>query len=325
MRQATSKWGVDVLHQGRHELWRGVSADHKQIIRSFMIHFHTAVLTAASEQPGPNGEAVKAFCFHRGSVGNFFFSGCRKFFNSLSAAITLWSSLVGIPHETAVLPIINSNHTVTIGAQLEDGSKIFGQNQISHPGDVVDKQHQGQQPLPARIRRLFYLNDWRQEIEFHADPSVLSTLSHAAMVVYSMGSLYTSICASLATKGVGDHIATLACPKVLILNGTVDRETHGMTAMDFVWAIVHACVGSSRHNANQRTAKQDDAALVSQFVTHVLYLTTSEVPMDGGRLEELGLRVIPISEHAASNPQHYRTRALVSAILDILPPDRGSS
>ena len=52
-----------------------------------------------------------------------------------------------------------------------------------------------------------------------------------------MGSLYTSIVPSLILQGVGKCIAQRQCPKVLMLNGGLDRETGGMTAADIVRAV----------------------------------------------------------------------------------------
>lgn len=59
-----------------------------------------------------------------------------------------------------------------------------------------------------------------------------------------MGSLYTSICPTLCLDGVGEAIAGRSVPKVMMLNGSHDRETaccgaHDgpMTAADMVQAV----------------------------------------------------------------------------------------
>ena len=60
-----------------------------------------------------------------------------------------------------------------------------------------------------------------------------------AQLLYSCGSLYTSVVPCLAIKGVGLAIAqsrTLKW-KVMLLNSKTDRETAGMTATDFVTAM----------------------------------------------------------------------------------------
>lgn len=58
-----------------------------------------------------------------------------------------------------------------------------------------------------------------------ANAEVLRSISETSAVVYGCGSLYTSICPSLILAGMGEHVAALRRPKVLFLNGTIDRET----------------------------------------------------------------------------------------------------
>lgn len=69
----------------------------------------------------------------------------------------------------------------------------------------------------------------------------MSQLGGADVIVYGMGSLYTSICPTLILNGVGEAIAGSGAAKVLVLNGFHDRETGGcqsdprsMSASDIV-------------------------------------------------------------------------------------------
>ncbi|GAA5960174.1 hypothetical protein JCM21900_000428 [Sporobolomyces salmonicolor] len=76
----------------------------------------------------------KGFNFKKASIGNLFLSGASLFLGSVPSAIFLFASLTGIPHDTfAVVPVINTSSTVTIAAELEDGTIIAGQSEISHP------------------------------------------------------------------------------------------------------------------------------------------------------------------------------------------------
>jgi 2-phospho-L-lactate transferase/gluconeogenesis factor (CofD/UPF0052 family) len=43
--------------------------------------------------------------------------------------------------------------------------------------------------------------------------------------IYAMGSLYTSVIPSLIAQGVGETIRMSSKPKILLLNGSPDRET----------------------------------------------------------------------------------------------------
>jgi 2-phospho-L-lactate transferase CofD len=57
-----------------------------------------------------------------------------------------------------------------------------------------------------------------------------------------MGSLYTSIIPSLVLDGVGKAIRESKCQKILLLNSCPDRETSGLSAVDYVVAITKALI-----------------------------------------------------------------------------------
>ncbi|GAA5849515.1 hypothetical protein JCM3766R1_000217 [Sporobolomyces carnicolor] len=110
--------------EGTHRLWRGIPGDRKETIRSFLVYFENANLK----------KAQRGFNFKKASIGNIFLSGASLFLGSVPSAIFLFASLTGIPHEAfAVVPVINTSSTVTIAAELENGSIIAGQSEISHP------------------------------------------------------------------------------------------------------------------------------------------------------------------------------------------------
>lgn len=55
------------------------------------------------------------------------------FFRSLDAAIFLFSRVARLPLGSAVVPAISTEERITLGAELADGSRLRGQNNISHP------------------------------------------------------------------------------------------------------------------------------------------------------------------------------------------------
>ena len=115
------------IQEGDHELWATISEPYADIIRSFLLHFHSQVTAAKTDGP--------KFDFVNGSVGNFFFAGARMFFRSMEAAILLYSRVSNIPEESTVVPniVLGDNVRVALGAELENGVTIRGQNEISHP------------------------------------------------------------------------------------------------------------------------------------------------------------------------------------------------
>ncbi|KAK0123633.1 hypothetical protein ONS95_008648 [Cadophora gregata] len=109
--------------------------------------------------------------------------------------------------------------------------------------------------LPSRISRIWYINPYGQEIRPAANPKVLSSIEEASTVVYSIGSLWTSIVPCLVLRDVGGRIIKAGVKyKILILNGSLDRETRAVgmefTARDFVGAIADACASSSSASAS---------------------------------------------------------------------------
>ena len=114
------------IQEGDHELWANISEPYADIIRSFLLYFHSQVTAAKTD---------KKFDFVNGSVGNFFFAGARMFFRSMEAAILLYSRISRAPSESVVVPniVLDENVRVALGAELQNGSTIRGQNEISHP------------------------------------------------------------------------------------------------------------------------------------------------------------------------------------------------
>lgn len=150
-----------------------------------------------------------------------------------------------------------------------------------------------EEDLPSRIDRVWYINPYGQEITIPANPRVLDALSRASCIIYSIGSLFTSIIPSLVLRGVGDAIASpLIRTKILILNGTIDRETgppwFAFTALDFIAAIANAC-------ADSRGLSKPDLDEYARYVTHVIYLDGSDTPVVSKEtLSSIGIEAVRV-------------------------------
>ena len=174
--------------------------------------------------------------------------------------------------------------------------------------------------LPSRIIRIFYINPYGLEIRPPANPRVLTSLSTAQAIIYSIGSLYTSLIPSLILRGVGDAIRTsprAARCKILILNGSLDREvgpsTEPYTALDFVDALVKACEEGSgrewtRPPAVDRTARHTDpqaqSAIYASYITHLIHLSGPGTPLvDRLALRALGIETVKLYRRPAPGPR----------------------
>lgn len=100
-----------------------------------LVHFSSEILRRAHRNFNLRGL----------SIGNAFLSAAQKFFRSIQSAIFLFSATTLVAGSgSSVLPCINTNHTATIAAELEDGSTIVGQCEISHPARPARQGEAGQ-------------------------------------------------------------------------------------------------------------------------------------------------------------------------------------
>ncbi len=266
------------------------------------------------------------------------------------------------------MPAINSNFTHHISGSLADGTSIAGQVNISHPSaptalpdsvlapvddelrlveahdriedanlpgslPVLRRQHiavskDDEEDLPAPIERVWYINPYGHEIWPVANSKVLAALQGARAVVFSIGSLYTSIVPSLILHGVGAALADGPSErrKILILNSKIDRETgpktHPMTAVAFVRAIARACKESQ---ADFSAVGPDDCGL---YVTHLVHLEAhlggggdTGVPLvDCHELTRLGIQCVQVGGGGGGggSVQRYDEAELAAALDGIL-------
>jgi len=300
-----------------HQKWdKNISDEFRRTILRFLRFFEEEVQKRQDEM----GE----FNYRNGSVGNFFFTGARLFFQSLSAAIFWWSRVARIPEGCKVipapasLPIDTEIRSFTIGAELmdQDGNKsmMIGQSKISHPihpetstNDI--KKISGREPFGSgkRIYRLFYVSRPKEkELTLNANPRAIKVLEEADVIVYGIGSLFTSIIAAMIPTGMGERIQkNSTARKVLVLNGSNDRETFGFTAIDYVKSVALAL--------SNFTAAE---ICILDFVNCIIILEAGLVPSDIVVLENLGLNVIKIK--GAQGSQEYDPETLAKCLLNLL-------
>ncbi|KAK9088945.1 hypothetical protein Scep_028027 [Stephania cephalantha] len=337
-KEAKSEWYNIV--EGEHTLWKGVSIPYRETIRAFLVYFQNQILRRANE----------SFCFSNGSIGNFFFAGARIFFDSLDPAIFLFSRVSDIPTESLVLPVISTNDRLTLGCELWDGTIIRGQNEISHPAvglvQHVDKEEARCGPktprlvaavkhgkpggwrmkkvtptfsmLHSKIKRIFYMSsegrNLLHEVFPSVNPRVLEQLSKVDCIVYAMGSLFTSVCPSLVLRGIGEIISSRSCPKVLLLNGSYDRETIGLSATGFVTAITDAL--NRTYGDPERCLKNAP----SHYINALLVPRGGQIPVDCSYLEALGISHV-ITVDSIDDPKVgiiFDPKSLSQALADLI-------
>lgn len=229
-------------------------------------------------------------------------------------------------HPTAAVPVQNlmsqsqpQSPSVRLRNETEEQDKVEDANlpgtlpTLRKPAIAFSKDHE--EDLPARIERLWYINPYGQEIRIPANPRVIDAIRDAGCVIYSIGSLFTSLIPSLVLRGVGEAIACSGVKsKILILNGTLDRETgpstHPFTAMDFVDAIATAC-------ADSRGLPKPKPEGWWQYVTHVIYLDAPSGPkVDRDAFNRVGIETMRLYGRKDENGKggRYDPKALEQAL-----------
>jgi len=245
------------------------------------------------------------------------------------------------------VPVVVTNHTVTIAAELENGEKLVGQCEISHPvaatpfirgtpepdlyspvdgmGEVISHQYnvmfnpqskEDYDPLPARIARLYYINAYGHEVHPSPNPDYIANLSSNDVLVYSCGSLWTSIIPCLSLRGVATAIARSPslCAKVLLLNSQNDRETENYTALDYIRVIAQT-LNTDYHI---RPYNVNTTYPVSAFVTHLVYLRGTPIRVDVDRITSLGVRCVAVDGPTTDEPPKFDATCVREAIDVIL-------
>ncbi|KAL8923649.1 MAG: hypothetical protein Q9172_003041 [Xanthocarpia lactea] len=202
------------------------------------------------------------------------------------------------------------------------------------------------QPLSAPIERIWYINPYGQEMHPSPNPKAIAAIQTSDTIIYSIGSLYTSLAPSLILRGVGTAIANGPRFKVLILNGSLDRETGGFEAIDFVKAVVLCCEQSTRTQeaaaaaAGTTTTSSSSSGVITesanphpdhlqqsqiqrrarQFITHLIYIDHPTAPrVDRELLCAWGIESVRLyGRKGEDGKMRYDEKALTQALGAIL-------
>lgn len=318
---ARHEW-LDIV-EGLNELWHNISNEKGQTIRSFLRIVNSELVKRARPS--------NLFDFSTGAIGNLFLTGMRLFFGSIESAIFLFASITGIDSDTKVLPILNTSYMTPIAALLMDDSIIAGQNAISHPsafsavtteqeatvdedanlpGSLSSLRRAGiafdkdiEEPLPSRIREVYYINPYGQRMTPKPNARVVESIKVADAIVFAPGSLYTSIWPLLIPSEVG--LALRACKKmkVVLLNGELDRETPNYSAVDFLLSMCSA-ISTDR---------------VTDVCTHLIYTSGKGAPkVNDMELTRMGVKCLPILGEPSRSGMRYKSDQVEKILSTLL-------
>ncbi|KAF1732257.1 uncharacterized protein CRV24_008451 [Beauveria bassiana] len=349
---ARSEW-FDII-EASHPLWRDISSPKRELIRSHLNSFNLEVVKRM--RPSSRFDFSRASIGNLFLTGARLFTGSfeaaiyllsslcavpervavlpalnTNFAHHIAAGLVNGDVITGqndISHPslpTAAVPGVGTGvHTpAPSDYDTEDHDKIEDANL---PGSLpalrrpaINFSKELDEDLPSRIERIWYINPYGQEIRIPANPRVLEAINTSNTVIYSIGSLFTSLIPNIVLKGVGEAIASpLVRNKILILNGTLDRETgpssEPFSGLDFVRAIANAC-------ADSRGLPPPEEEQYLHYVSHVIYLESSTSPaVDKQRLAEIGIESTRLygPKDAAGLGGRYDAKALAQALETIV-------
>lgn len=364
--KAAEEWQSIVA--GTADLWRGVPFAKQELIRAFLNTLNMEVIKRA-RPPTSTFDFTSASVGNLFLTGARLFSGsfesaiyllssiCQipdgevrvipsissNFSHHIAAGLANGDTIVGqnnISHPSAPtalnLPI---PYTHTNGIRIRhsiDHADDLDAEDANIPGTLPTLRQRNikfskaeDEDLAARIDRIWYINPFGQEMLPPANPRALSAVKEAQAIIFSIGSLYTSLIPSIVLRGMGRALRTTpARHKILVLNGCLDREvgpsSNFFTAFDFVEAIARAgeqsreetwnpaqSIESSEYTtqtatpmlsqansgllspdlASQITLRVDKKkSIYSQYITHVIHVGGEDTPVvDREQMASLGI------------------------------------
>ncbi|QLL32100.1 hypothetical protein HG536_0C02690 [Torulaspora globosa] len=151
--------------------------------------------------------------------------------------------------------------------------------------DVNDK-------LPAPIKSLLYINPYGEEIKPTGNSRVISDIKKADMLVYSIGSLVTSLLPIAILGNIADVILdSKPLRKVLLLNSRYDRETSWLDGLGYVKLLVDSMSRAAlkyRQTRNGHSISRIQRQW-SEFVTDLVYLKDGEILIDEKEFASKGI------------------------------------
>ncbi len=145
------------------------------------------------------------------TVGNLLLTASSEITGNLSDGIEALSKVLNLKGK--VVPLTEDN--VTLMAKMTDGRVVEGEHHITQDKGKIKKVYYKEKAIPTK--------------------EALKAIKHADLILFSMGSLYTSIIPNLLIKEVVEEIEKSKAPIMYVCNMmTQPGETDNFTVTDHV-------------------------------------------------------------------------------------------
>ncbi|MEN8802286.1 MAG: GAK system CofD-like protein [Thiogranum sp.] len=276
---------LDQMIQGKYPMVAAISNPMRRLIRNQLGYFRDFM---------PDN-----FDLRGASIGNLILTG--GYLNNhrhLDPIVFLFSKLVGVLG--TVRPIVNDN--LHLAADLEDGSRVFGQHR------VTGKETPALQS-PIKRLRLSGHPDKLVPADSALRKKTRKLISKAELICYPPGSYYSSLIANLLPEGVSSAIACVDRPKVYVPNLGRDPEQIGMTLEQCVIKLLEHL----RAGMTEDCRHEDLLNFILLDSNNGDY--PSPVPLS--KMAKLGITVIDTRLVTKRSAPHYDPELLVQALLSL--------
>lgn len=217
------------------------------------------------------------------SIGNLVMAGAYLLHDrSAGAAIKRLSEML---HARGTV-LLTADVYCELFSALADGTTLVGQHRLTGRSEP---------PIGAAVSDIYLVDpaDPTIRVEVVADPDVLKLVETADLIVYPIGSFYSSLVANLLPRGVGRAIASTYCRKVYVPNMGHDPEQQGLT----VGRAVEQLVRRVRLDAGEDVPVDQILNVVVLDTSDAVY----ESPLELERVRDLGINVLrtPLREDSA--------------------------
>ena len=200
------------------------------------------------------------------AVGNLILTSMLEITGSLKESIACLSKLLDVKHK--VLPISEDSNLTLMGLD-KDGNIIEGEEQIT-------KAHR-------KFEKIYYKEEPKVIDE------VLDSIKEADLIIFSMGSLYTSILPNIICKQVKEALNKATAPIMYLCNAvTQPGETDGYTVGDHV-ELLNKYLDYKKINVVIASNTKIDKKIAEKYESKE---QKDPVKLDYGKLDKIGVELI---------------------------------
>ena len=200
------------------------------------------------------------------AVGNLILTAMLDITGSLKEAIASLSKILDVRH--TVLPISEDSDLTLMGLD-ENGNVIEGEEEITQ--------------ADAKIEKIFYKNEPKLL------PEVVEAVNQADLIIFSMGSLYTSILPNIICKDVKKALDKSTAPIMYLCNiVTQPGETDDFTVGDHV-KLLNRYLGKKKVNVVIANNEKIEEEMAKRYESEE---QKDPVLIDYEELEKIGVELI---------------------------------